>query len=442
MLSHALNINVPPSSVPNDTFVEQLIVKRIELKQRSPRHQNHPEPLKEVNHVSKKDPVSSESTFGVKPHKVSARHVVKEQSQHNDKSSALMLEDVEDFEPATTSTTSVRTVSQVSKNYKANTLGLEDIKKLKGLMLGDSKQALPPTWTRQGIFFYEPKDRGTDEIFKYGLLQQEGGPCGVLSVIQAFVLKNYMKDKSCPKRDLLVNSLVELYENSVGKKTSYQLFQIAITNPLKDTFEKYKFTYFTVNSLSEVKEFLKANYEFYTKEDGVGMLSFTISVLISVGLDVLTKQMSTALNPSLIVEFGYCSQEMVNLLLVGYCTSYLHDFDPSSSDGITSDGIKQQSSIGFLSILEHHGYVKVGDSLKNPKNPIWIVYFESHYSVLFEQEPNQVYYYDQLMKQETDIHLTLVKGKPGDSEYPLENVISTRWRDSKVSSWNGTEPLL
>ncbi len=68
-------------------------------------------------------------------------------------------------------------------------------------------------------------------------------------------------------------------------------------------------------------------------------------------------------------------------------------------------GIQRQSSVGFLSLFEHYGYVKVvgappcfplsarsphaqqvGSNLKRPRVPVWVVCSESHYTTLFSAD--------------------------------------------------------
>ena len=46
-------------------------------------------------------------------------------------------------------------------------------------------------------------------------------------------------------------------------------------------------------------------------------------------------------------------------------------------------GIEKQSDIGLLSLFEHYKSIKVGNNLKNPKFPIWVICSESHFTVLF-----------------------------------------------------------
>src|SRR5690606_7041766 len=50
-------------------------------------------------------------------------------------------------------------------------------------------------------------------------------------------------------------------------------------------------------------------------------------------------------------------------------------------------GIADTPDVGYLSAHEAVRYLKVGDFLKNPRFPIWVVGSESHYTVLFALDP-------------------------------------------------------
>merc|ERR1719361_739304 len=95
---------------------------------------------------------------------------------------------------------------------------------------------------------------------------------------------------------------------------------------------------------------------------------------------------------------------MVNMLLTGQASSNTFDGQVVlKQDGITRPcerngqiddnhdqgtqlvlkGIDKQSDIGLLSLFEHYKSIKVGNNLKNPKFPIWVICSESHFTVLF-----------------------------------------------------------
>lgn len=113
----------------------------------------------------------------------------------------------------------------------------------------------------------------------------------------------------------------------------------------------------------------------------------------------------------------------------------------------------RQTEIGYLSLFEHYQSCQVGDNYKNPLYPIWVVFSESHFSILFSFEfihrnskLFELYYYDELGKQDEEIRLTVTLGSKtpiveGDLTPPLELVIRTKWKDADIS-WNGVEPIL
>jgi uncharacterized protein YfeS len=141
-------------------------------------------------------------------------------------------------------------------------------------------------------------------------------------------------------------------------------------------------------------------------------------------------------------------------MLIGKATSNVFDGDKDMGDNFIIKGIHKQSDIGFLTLFEAYGYFQVGQNLKCPKLPIWIICSESHYSVIFSPDINlakkkqtifDLIYYDELAKQEDDIILTVKLGQykgPVDLQKtkemipPIDAVIRTKW-DLGLVSWNG-----
>ena len=89
---------------------------------------------------------------------------------------------------------------------------------------------------------------------------------------------------------------------------------------------------------------------------------------------------------TLVNEYGYASQELINTMLVGRGSTNVHDGDKDLGDDFILKGIQKQSEIGFLTLFEHYGHMAVGANLKRPHLPIWIVCSESHYSILFSTD--------------------------------------------------------
>ena len=194
----------------------------------------------------------------------------------------------------------------------------------------------------------------------------------------------------------------------------------------------------------------------------------------------------------------------MNLLLIGRAHSNVFNGTEIVAGGggegaedLALRGIPSRAAVGFLSLFEAFGYLRVGDFYKLPSVPIWVVSSESHYSVLLAAprgavwptecyEPSRVaaarrrlayiepsdslavglaslrsigsssddcrpvdlIYFDSLGRQEAVCRLTVSlssavrRGAPADDDPPpIEAVIRTLWPGATVS-WNGTDPIL
>lgn len=139
-------------------------------------------------------------------------------------------------------------------------------------------------------------------------------------------------------------------------------------------------------------------------------------------------------------------------------------------DAVRLGGVPRRGLVGFLTLQEAYGYYEVGEYYKTPRVPVWVVYSESHYSVLFSTEAHLIdgfekrgsqaaessesfdlYYWDMLANQDEIIRITVSPSKTGeklpdiDDEHalipPLDLVIRTKW-PGHIVSWNDTEAIL
>lgn len=224
---------------------------------------------------------------------------------------------------------------------------------------------------------------------------------------------------------------------------------------------------------------------------GWGLLLLVYSALLSRGCQGVGSDMDNEVR--LVDGLGYCSMELVNLLLTGAAVSNV--FDGCQSFGDTAapaaaaagaeggqlviKGVQRRGRVGLLTLFEWYRYVEVGQNLKCPRLPVWVVCSESHFSVLalshlvgvqqmsapelLEPSPGQpllLQYYDGLSKQECPIVLELRPARAGlgwSSRMegvaeerglwqgrpipPLECVLETKWPDVAVT-WHGSEPIL
>lgn len=77
----------------------------------------------------------------------------------------------------------------------------------------------------------------------------------------------------------------------------------------------------------------------------------------------------------------------MNLLICGQAVPNVFDGRMDLGGGMFLKGIPMTPEIGFLSLLESLNLCKVGQHLKCPRWPIWVVGSESHYTVLFALDP-------------------------------------------------------
>jgi hypothetical protein len=231
------------------------------------------------------------------------------------------------------------------------------------------------------------------------LLQFNGGPCAVLAPLQAFILKqvirNQIKDlQSLEERTiqtLLVTSLCEILTQCRSPGKPFQLChinKIMEGNHATNTSEGEDIGMFedllTVTKFDDSEnlvQYLARNYQiiFGKKYD---VLSFLYSVVLTKGTNVIINERQDADEPLIDPLHGHGSQALVNLLLAGVATANVFD-GVRDLGGLPLQGISSRSSVGFLSLLECLRYVEVGSNLKIPQNPVWVLGSETHLTVLF-----------------------------------------------------------
>jgi hypothetical protein len=93
------------------------------------------------------------------------------------------------------------------------------------------------------------------------------------------------------------------------------------------------------------------------KPRGNGVVQFLLSIVLTHGINKIKEEMDDVGN-HLIGNYGYCTQEMINLLLTGIASSNVFDGE-TSLDGTILKGVTKQSNIGYLTQMETFNYVKV-----------------------------------------------------------------------------------
>lgn len=348
---------------------------------------------------------------------------------------------------------------------------------LKEIIFGSSMACFTEEWKQQSFTFSDTPG------LKYGIVQKKGGPCGLLAAVQACVLEKLLfEESSCDSVDqrLEVSSIVRtkcLYlalADVIWRAGNMNRATVAI-NTGRSVFTpigRYKsdgilemITYVTVETLDDLTLVLEQHVRQF--ESGpFGCILLTISAILSRTIAIVRSDMDVPTS-TLIGAHGYCTQELVNLLLCGRAVSNVFDdemkLDSGNGNFTLLRGIKTRSDIGLLSLFEHYNICKVGSHLKNPTFPIWVVCSESHFSVLFSLSKDlasdhctenefDLYYYDGLANQQEPIRLTVYPHSAAkaaahndntddDLIPPLELCIRTKWPNAVVN-WNDTDPIL
>ncbi|KAK2956680.1 putative FAM188B-like protein [Blattamonas nauphoetae] len=351
---------------------------------------------------------------------------------------------------------------------------------------------------KQGFIF-----RKSDDGNSYGLIQLEGGPCGIIASVQAEIIAE-IKDRSRKikpgssaakgilgrltnfpssaqdistidfpspfQKDLLVSALSLILWRARKGDTVFLVRPSsartrAVENQTDISVMSASFDSTSCSSLDEVMYQIEANLDVYRLDFGV--ISFVLSLLLSHGLSEIKMEMGMECERGMIDDREYACQELVNLLLVG--KAYTHCFDGvrtfdgnTASERVELVGIPTRSRIGFLSIFEFYSQMEVGRNLKLGEAGVWVILYESHYSVLFvgrdgerkvedlweEREGKRqnidFWYYDPLGKQEETIRMSVVPSPPPSTQHvvsPIEQVLSTLLPHSHCI-WNGHDPVL
>ncbi|XP_062900194.1 ubiquitin carboxyl-terminal hydrolase MINDY-3 isoform X1 [Mobula hypostoma] len=259
------------------------------------------------------------------------------------------------------------------------------------------------------------------------LEQFEGGPCAVIAPVQAYLLKNIMFHSEKPNwrncteeelKHLFCLTLTEILETArlnnsspyclvmwARGKTSEEHASISENQPessqgteedqlsalAAEELGSERFHTLiqkrTFESVTELKEAVLNQYS--TWKNRFGVLLFLYSVILTKGIANIRNEIEDAAEPLIDPVYGHGSQSLINLLLTGYAVLNVWDGDRECS-GMKLHGIRNQATIGFLTLMESLRYCKVGTFLKSPKFPIWILGSETHLTVFFAKEMSLV----------------------------------------------------
>jgi len=237
-----------------------------------------------------------------------------------------------------------------------------------------------------------------------------------------------------------------------------------------------KLRLFTIKKEEDLKTLIKRYVTNLWADNGTGLLSILYSIMLSRNFDRLKEDMQDQHNNSLIDPMGECTQCLLNLVVIGRATPYLHNGEMQIEQEETGEFVERSGAIGRNDIgfliwekdqlrTEKWG---LGSRMKTPTLPMWVTKVNGQIGVLFNPNKElmrsynaenrfQLYYYSdaEFKKEERkdtvltidtrtkiDKHITQ-KDETDDGdldddmqEAPLQLAIKTKWEGADID-WHG-----
>lgn len=292
--------------------------------------------------------------------------------------------------------------STAAGGSKTTTLDASTLANLHRVLLGHDQREFPAPW-RVGFTFRETG-------LLCGLKQRDGGPCGVLAAVQAYVLRALLQrsedeaiDLAGLTRDAAGEAVVAALTHIIWSVRVGRLAQVvgckkAELPPLRAAADELTVTQCTKET--EVAAAVRSCIGAFIRKDGPGVALLLYSLALTRGIAMIARDAD--FETPLIGINGYCSQELVNLLLIGRAHSNVFNGERSvggdGGDGVSEGGegggvrlkgVPRRAHVGFLTLFERQGaegtLLTVGSNYKRPLTPVFVVQSESHYSVLWAQ---------------------------------------------------------
>lgn len=379
---------------------------------------------------------------------------------------------------------------------------------LKHFAWGSANMPPKSEWLKQGIPLHP-----AEGLFAYGVRAPRNGTRNFLICLNAYFLKHLLfdtgkKKNTTSKRYRRVkeepNKMVGYWGQVLKPSEKVQtemfcgglaeiLFRVADGNeavfclPGSDNcFEPSahygidgvteKLRLFTIKKEEDLKTLIKRYVTNLWADNGTGLLSILYSIMLSRNFDRLKKDMQDQHNNSLIDPMGECTQCLLNLVVIGRATPYLHNGEMQVEQEETGEFVERAGAIGRNDIgfllwekdqlrTEKWG---LGSRMKTPTLPMWVTKVNGQIGVLFNPNKElmrsynaenrfQLYYYSdaEFKKEERkdtvltidtrtkiDKHITqkdeMDDGDLDDDmqEAPLQLAIKTKWEGADID-WHG-----
>ncbi|KAL3131825.1 hypothetical protein ABBQ38_007539 [Trebouxia sp. C0009 RCD-2024] len=220
---------------------------------------------------------------------------------------------------------------------------------------------LPWLAWKQGFFF------SSRPGLAFGLVQQQGGPCGLLAAVQAHVMAAIMSQEPNGNLDITAEQqasvLVTALASAVWQVSDGHTAQLVCCSQPSTaalSFDQLcsSATQLSCTSRLAVEAAFRQQLRQFQEPHGYGLILLLFSLLLTHGVRQTRQDMDEP-QTCLIALHGYCSQDLVNLVLTGHATTNCFDGEQNVA-GQLCKGVAQPSQLGFLSLFEYYGYMQVG----------------------------------------------------------------------------------
>jgi len=258
-------------------------------------------------------------------------------------------------------------------------------------------------WHRQGFHFCSYPT--------FSLKQGHGGPCGVLASVQAEIIRLFIipppdvsvSPEQIPDipitqvKEYLIEALLHILLRAKLDRSHFVIVTSS-TLPLPVGYGPEQLTINAFTDLDGARLFFRENLQQFESDSGV--MLFVLSLILTHSIEAIRKDFDDPMS-TLTGQFGHCSQELLNLLLLGKATQHIFDGRKYLDGGMIFIGLEDNPEIGYLTQLEALNYVQVGEYFKKPKSPVWVIGSQSHFTVLFSM--------DRRVNEETEIDQLLTR---------------------------------
>lgn len=127
----------------------------------------------------------------------------------------------------------------------------------------------------------------------------------------------------------------------------------------------------------------------FQESPGPGVLLFIYSLALTRGIERISADLGTQLPKCLLNASGRITFGLLNLVLNGSATPYLHNgvqYRREKGEAVAENGVLIRSPIGLLAWMENQyqtASLRLGSRLRTPIFPIWLVIANDQSGVLF-----------------------------------------------------------